>query len=142
MRIKRSICVVAAVPTLFLSTAAAHVDRIIAATDGKDPDSCLSLEEITYAPGQGSPPHSHNATIIAYVIKGAVESKVDNEPVRTYRPGEHWVEQPGQQHRISRNASAAEPTSFLAIVLAHRGTKEAQSCERAGTSGSTDDGSK
>jgi len=128
MPIKRLAACAAAFPLFALLTGAAEVDLIAALKDQRDPDACLSVREVSYSPGQGSQTHRHDATIIAYVLKGAVESQVDDEPLQTYRPGEHWVEKPGAQHTVSRNASESEPATFLAIMLAHRGAEEAQAC--------------
>lgn len=118
----------AAVPMLLMAGAPARVELLAALRDAKDPAACLSLRQVTYGPGQGSPSHSHDATVIAYVLRGAVQSQVDDGPLRTYRAGEHWVEAPGARHRVSRNASARRPATFLAIMLAHRGAAEAASC--------------
>jgi len=128
MAIKCFATAAAVVPLLALLTGAARVDPVAAIKDKQDPNICLSVKQVTYAPGQGSKSHSHDATIIAYVLKGAVESQVDDEPLRAYRAGEHWVEGLGARHKVSRNASTSEPASFLAIMVARRGTAEAQAC--------------
>lgn len=125
---KRLILLTAAVPLLFALTAAAKVHAVAAVKDGHDPNTCLSAVEVTYAPGEGSKPHHHDATIIAYVLNGKIDSKVGNEPVRAYGPGEHFVELPGVEHEVSRNASTTAPATFLAVTLAHRGSEDAQAC--------------
>lgn len=127
MSTRRFVAAAAAVP-LFLLLTAAKVNLVTAIKDQSDPDTCLSVKEVTYEPGQASKSHKHEASIVAYVLKGAVESQINDEPLRTYRPGDHWIEQPGALHRVSRNASATEPATFLAIMLAHKGTGEAQPC--------------
>jgi quercetin dioxygenase-like cupin family protein len=128
MSIKRLAASAAALPLSLLLTGAAQVDLVTAIKDQQDPNVCMSVKEVTYAPGQESQGHRHNAGVVAYVLKGAIESQVDDEPLRIYRAGEHWVEKPGAQHRISRNASASEPSTFLAIMLAHKSSEEAQPC--------------
>ena len=78
----------------------------------------LSLVEVTYPPGAGSPAHLHANGVMAYVASGTIASKVGDEPEQTFRAGEAWWEPPGAIHRVSRNASLAEPATLLAIYIA------------------------
>jgi len=80
--------------------------------------SLIALE-VDYAPGAASPAHTHakSAFIYAYVISGAIESKVNNGETRIYRAGESWSEPPGAIHSISRNASKTEPAKLLAVFV-------------------------
>jgi quercetin dioxygenase-like cupin family protein len=80
--------------------------------------SLIALE-VNYAPGEASPPHNHakSAFIYAYVISGAIESKVNDGETRVYRAGESWSEPPGATHSISRNASKTEPAKLLAVFV-------------------------
>lgn len=83
------------------------------------PGKSLIAREVHYAPGQASPPHTHakSAFIFAYVISGAIESKVNDGETRIYRAGESWSEPPGAIHAISRNASKTEPAKLLAVFV-------------------------
>jgi quercetin dioxygenase-like cupin family protein len=83
------------------------------------PDKSLLAVEVDYAPGAASPPHTHakSAFIYAYVISGAIESKVNDGETRIYRVGESWSEPPGAIHSISRNASKTEPAKLLAVFV-------------------------
>ena len=74
---------------------------------------------VDYAPGGSSAAHHHagSAFIYAYVLSGAVRSQVDSEPVRVYRAGEAWFENPGAHHRVSANASDTEPARLLAVFM-------------------------
>ncbi len=74
---------------------------------------------VTYPPGGTTPAHRHapSAFITAYVLAGAVRSRVDDGPVQVFRAGESWTENPGAHHRISENASATEPARLLAIFV-------------------------
>lgn len=89
------------------------------------PGKSLVAVEVDYAPGAASPPHTHapSAFIYAYVISGAIESKVDGAPARTYHAGEGWSEPPGATHSISRNASKVRPAKLLAIFVLDTGDK-------------------
>jgi quercetin dioxygenase-like cupin family protein len=83
------------------------------------PGKSLIALEVDYAPGAASPPHTHakSAFIYAYVISGAIESKVNNGETRIYRAGESWSEPPNASHPISRNASKTEPAKLLAVFV-------------------------
>jgi quercetin dioxygenase-like cupin family protein len=74
---------------------------------------------VSYAPGAKSPAHHHarSAFIYAYVLSGAIRSKVGDEPAKVYRTGEGFYEVPGSYHRISENASNTEPASLLAVFV-------------------------
>ncbi|MGB9352261.1 MAG: cupin domain-containing protein [Pseudolabrys sp.] len=82
------------------------------------PGKSLIAVEVDYAPGAASVPHTHakSAFIYAYVISGAIESKVNDE-TRIYRAGESWSEPPGAIHPVSRNASKTEPAKLLAVFV-------------------------
>jgi quercetin dioxygenase-like cupin family protein len=83
------------------------------------PGKSLIALEVDYAPGAASVPHTHakSAFIYAYVISGAIESKVNDGETRIYRAGESWSELPGDRHSISRNASKTEPAKLLAVFV-------------------------
>jgi quercetin dioxygenase-like cupin family protein len=83
------------------------------------PGKSLVALEVEYAPGAASPAHTHakSSFIYAYVISGAIESKVNDGETRIYRAGESWSEPPGATHSISRNASTTEPAKLLAIFV-------------------------
>jgi quercetin dioxygenase-like cupin family protein len=83
------------------------------------PGKSLIVVEVDYAPGAASVPHTHakSAFIYAYVISGAIESKVNDGETRIYHAGEGWSEPPGATHSISRNASKTEPAKLLAVFV-------------------------
>jgi quercetin dioxygenase-like cupin family protein len=96
-------------------TVTKNFDAVIPNVPGKS----LIAVEVDYAPGTSSVPHTHakSAFIYAYVVKGAVESKVNDGPRRIYRAGESWSEPPGAVHSISRNASKTQPAKLLAVFV-------------------------
>jgi quercetin dioxygenase-like cupin family protein len=73
------------------------------------PGKSLIALEVDYAPGAASMPHTHakSAFIYAYVISGAIESKVNDSETRIYRAGESWSETPGS---IRSAATRARPS--------------------------------
>jgi quercetin dioxygenase-like cupin family protein len=79
--------------------------------------------EVSYQPGQASSAHKHPGLTFAYVLEGEVVSKVGDEPERTYKAGEMWMETPGQIHAVSRNASDSRPARLLALLLAEKGAQ-------------------
>ena len=81
------------------------------------PGKSMIAVEVDYAPGAASAPHTHAkpAFIYAYVISGAIESKVNDGKTRIYRAGESWSEPPNASHSISRNASRTQPAKRLAV---------------------------
>ncbi|HVI86652.1 MAG TPA: cupin domain-containing protein [Dongiaceae bacterium] len=83
------------------------------------PGKSLIAVQVDYAPCAASPSHTHakSAFIYAYVISGAIESKVNDGETHIYRAGESWSEQPGALHSISRNASKTEPAKLLAVFV-------------------------
>ena len=80
---------------------------------------------IEYGPGESSPPHHRTSegSVVAYVIEGAIRSKVNDGPVTVYQAGESWVEPPGAAHSVSANASATEPARLLAVFVAEDGAE-------------------
>ena len=83
------------------------------------PGKSLVAVEVEYPPGGSSLPHAHakSAFIYAYVISGAIESKVNDGDARVYHTGESWSEPPGANHSVSRNASKTKPAKLLAVFV-------------------------
>lgn len=91
-----------------------------------DPPREMLLLEVTYPPGTGSPPHLHANGVMAFVVAGTIASKVNDGPEQVFRAGDAWWEPPGAVHRVSRNASASEPATLLAIYVAPKGAAPAE----------------
>lgn len=118
MRIRNIIaasCMILSIATAKAETVTKNFDAAIPNVPGKS----LIAVEVDYAPGAASRPHTHakSAFIYAYVIKGAIESKVNDGETRIYRAGESWSEPPGATHAISRNASKTQPAKLLAVFV-------------------------
>jgi len=58
------------------------------------------------------------------VLEGAIRSKVNEAPERTYQAGENWIEQPGDHHQVSQNASTTAPAKLLAIFVVDTSDRE------------------
>ncbi|MBF8731279.1 MULTISPECIES: cupin domain-containing protein [Pseudomonas] len=103
---------------------------------GEQPDQVKILQEqlpsnapgkkavmltVSYAPGQASPAHQHPGAVMAYVLEGAVASKLNDEQEKIYKAGEYWYEAPGTVHSVSRNASQSRPAKLLVWSLVGEG---------------------
>jgi quercetin dioxygenase-like cupin family protein len=110
-----AISAVTAAPAMAQSTASPVFQHAIPNIPGKS----LIAVVVSYTPGAKSSSHHHagSAFIYAYVLSGAIRSQVDDEPVKVYRTGESWYEDPGAHHKISENASATEPAQLLAVFV-------------------------
>lgn len=81
----------------------------------------VHVSEINYAPGGTSAAHRHPGITLVYVLEGQIESQVGDGPVKTYGPGQMFMETPNQLHGVSRNASKTKPARFIAILMAEKG---------------------
>ena len=74
---------------------------------------------VEYQPGGSSPAHTHapSAFIYATVLEGAIRSKVNDGPERTYQAGESFSEMPGDRHGVSANASKTKKARLLAVFV-------------------------
>lgn len=90
------------------------------------PGKSLRAVLVEYEPGAGSPSHRHpsSAFIYARVLEGAIRSKVNDEPERTYQTGESWMEKPGDHHQVSHNASDTKQAKLLAIFVVDTADKK------------------
>lgn len=116
----------AAIGLLLVSGATAHdaankakvtvvFDHVLPNVKGKSMKGVL----VEYQPGGSSPAHTHpnSAFIYATVLKGAIRSKVNDGPEKTYRAGENFAEMPGDRHAVSANASDTEPATLLVVFV-------------------------
>lgn len=81
----------------------------------------VTAVEVSYGPGESSPAHRHPGITIAYVLECEIRSKVGDGPEQTYAAGQMFLENPGELHAVSRNASATRPAKLLAVLLAENG---------------------
>lgn len=72
---------------------------------------------VDYAPGQATVPHRHAGAAMAYVLEGAITSRVNDGPSITYQAGQSWFEPAGSQHPVSANASQTQPAKLLVFML-------------------------
>lgn len=72
---------------------------------------------VEFAPGATSQPHRHPGPVFVVVVRGEVESALDDGTVQRFKAGDAWYEAPGQLHRVARNVSASEPAVLVAWLL-------------------------
>jgi quercetin dioxygenase-like cupin family protein len=112
---------IAAAATLMLPTVASTQTATVVASQPipNVPGKRLVSIVVDYPPGTSSVPHRHagSAFIYAYVVSGSIRSQVDDEPVRVYKTGEFWFENPGAHHRVSANGSDTESSRLLAVFI-------------------------
>jgi len=82
----------------------------------------ITVVEVTYGPGESSPPHSHPCAVVGYVIKGALRTRIKGEAEAIYKAGESFYEAPNGVHLIAANASAKTPVKFLAYFVCDHDT--------------------
>ena len=88
------------------------------------PGKSITVTVVSYPPGSKSRAHSHDGSVLAYVVSGAVRSENSaTGPVKVYKAGESFFEPPGSRHLVSENASAKEPARLLAVHVADDGAQ-------------------
>lgn len=90
--------------------------------DGKEAKA--TIVELSLDPGQAGAPHRHPGPVFGYVLEGAYEWAIDDQPARTLKAGETFYEPTGCLHRVSKNPSDKVPARVLAVVLHPRDAKQ------------------
>lgn len=73
---------------------------------------------VDFPPNAMTPPHRHGgAAVSAYVFKGSLLNKMNEDSMKVIQEGGSWYEAPGCHHRISNNASATESAVLLASMV-------------------------
>jgi quercetin dioxygenase-like cupin family protein len=83
----------------------------------------VTVSHVDYPPGRAGRAHRHAGFVLAYVVEGAIVTKVSGQPETTYTAGQMFYEPPGSTHEVSKNASETEPAKLLAIILAPKGAQ-------------------
>ncbi|KAH8590648.1 hypothetical protein B0O99DRAFT_691429 [Bisporella sp. PMI_857] len=78
---------------------------------------------VTFAPGTSTPPHTHAGAFIAVaVLQGAVFNKMNDDPLKVFKKGESFFENPGCHHVVSdnfdRGVGIAGGKGETAVILA------------------------
>jgi quercetin dioxygenase-like cupin family protein len=81
----------------------------------------VTVSEVDFPPGREGRVHHHSGFVLAYVIEGAIVSKVSGQVEKTYHKGEMFFEPPGSTHEVSNNASQTASARLLAMIFAKKG---------------------
>ena len=65
--------------------------------------------------------HQHPGPVVAYVLKGEIESQVDPDPPKVFRAGDVFAEPPMHAHRLLRNLSKTDPAELLIFEVSEKG---------------------
>lgn len=94
---------------------------IVETLDGQQ--ARVTMQEVTFEPGQAGLPHRHAGPIFGYVLEGEFEFALDDEPPVRLKAGETFYEPSGALHRAARNPSTRNRTRVLAVILHPRDAK-------------------
>jgi quercetin dioxygenase-like cupin family protein len=83
----------------------------------------VTVSHVDYPPGHASRAHRHAGFVLAYVVEGAIVTKITGQPETTYTAGQMFYEPPGSTHEVSKNASETQPAKLLALILAPKGAQ-------------------
>ena len=82
----------------------------------------VTVSIVDYAPGRVGAMHHHAGFVLAYVLEGAVITKISGRgEAQTYTAGQMFYEPPGATHEVSNNASQTQPAKLLAMIFAKKG---------------------
>jgi quercetin dioxygenase-like cupin family protein len=82
----------------------------------------VTVSHVDYPPGRVGAAHHHAGFVLAYVLEGAVITKISGQgEEKTYQTGQMFYEQPGATHEVSKNASQTQPAKLLAMIFAKKG---------------------
>ena len=76
---------------------------------------------VDYPPGRVGTRHKHPGFTLAYVLEGAVITKITGQAEQTYKTGQMFYEPPGAIHEVSTNASQTDRARLLAMNFIPKG---------------------
>lgn len=79
----------------------------------------LNTLYVTIAAGGTSGRHTHPGVESTYVISGELVLKVDGQPERTFKAGDHFLVEPGTVHDVT--ATGSEPVVLVLSYVTERG---------------------
>jgi len=83
----------------------------------------VTVSHVDYPPGRVGAVHHHAGFVLAYVLEGAVITKISGQgEEKRYETGQMFYEQPGATHEVSKNASQTQPAKLLAMIFAKKGS--------------------
>ena len=93
------------------------LSKDVAGVSGKE----ITMITVDYSPGQSSPPHTHHAQAMVYVLEGSIVMQAKGKAPVTLTAGQTWYEGPDDVHEVSRNASSSAPAKYLVFMVKEKG---------------------
>ena len=81
------------------------------------------LVEVTSAAGARSMAHRHPSFVVGYVLEGEMEFGINGGTAQTVKAGATFFEPAGALHTTSASARPDAPVTFLAFMVAPKGSK-------------------
>lgn len=81
----------------------------------------MRCDRVDFAPGGEALPHGHRGGGIRWLLEGALEVRVGDQPGRLMRPGDAWFESGVEP--VHAMASREVPTSFIRVSILPREIK-------------------
>jgi quercetin dioxygenase-like cupin family protein len=83
----------------------------------------VTVSHVDYPPGRVGSVHHHAGFVLAYVLEGAIITKISGQgEEKRYDVGQMFYEPPGATHEVSKNASRTQPAKLLAMIFAKKGS--------------------
>ena len=112
-----------------LSASAAEITPVFSIDLPDIPGKTGEVLEVSYAPGESSDAHRHDANTFVYVLEGTVVMAVKGGEEQTLSVGETFYERPDDIHTVSRNASDTEPAKVLVFFVKNTGAPATRAAE-------------
>ncbi len=87
------------------------------------PGHKLTAARVKLQPNTSAGAHRHEAFVFVIMLRGRIQSQLDNGDIIEYGPGDTWIEPPGALHSLTRNPSDTEIAEFIAVFVAKDGAK-------------------
>lgn len=87
-------------------------------------DPHVTAAIVTLAPGQRTLPHKHGVPLFAYILEGEFSVDYGDKGVRTYKPGDSFMEAMDVAH-FGFNAST-QPARLIAVYMGAKGAQDVE----------------
>lgn len=84
-------------------------------------DTMITVRELEFPPGFLGHPHRHPGPVVVCILDGEVEIQLEGQPLRSYKRGQCFTEDPLGLHRYTRNPSTTATARVLSYILSKPG---------------------
>jgi quercetin dioxygenase-like cupin family protein len=81
----------------------------------------VTMLSVVYAPGASTPPHTHHAQAMLFVLEGSIVMQLKGAAPVTLTAGQTFYEGPDDVHVVSRNASRTAPAKYVVFLIKDKG---------------------